>query len=285
MMKYFHYYCKGDVIIFRDEEDYVYFNNRFAILSYAYNIAVLGLTIMSTHFHALIQPNDDENFEAFSTELIRVYSSHYSHRYGYNLGPLLNCSKVIIDNKESLKEELNYVLKNPLHHYVVPFPCRYPYGSAAYLFVNELIPQDWTKEWREGCTRISRVTTRRRKEILGKFDAPDTWLVDKNNMILPTSYLKIGFVNAIYDNSVRSFLWQMNKNSTDASHKIIMADVLELRCASMNDIEVCRIADEQIAGLGIRSHHFLSEQDRTKVIRVLQSMDATKEQIRRCLWL
>lgn len=53
---------------------------------------------------------------------------------------------------------------------------------------------------------------------------PDNRLVLDNNMIIPSSYINSARIRAFWNNNLKSFMFDINKNQTDASKEIISAD-------------------------------------------------------------
>lgn len=61
MNKMYHVFSEGDNVLFRDDSDYTFFNNRFAVYCYKYRIQPLAETTMSTHIHSFLETPDEES--------------------------------------------------------------------------------------------------------------------------------------------------------------------------------------------------------------------------------
>lgn len=126
MNKMFHVFSEGENVLFREDSDYIFFNNRFASSSYSLQLHPLAETTMSTHFHSLIETADQSVIDELFGKLRKSYSLYYAFKYGYSLENGFRIAKVEIDGRESITNELLYIMKNPIHHYVTSYPFEYP---------------------------------------------------------------------------------------------------------------------------------------------------------------
>jgi len=176
-------------------------------------------------------------------------------------------------------------MKNQVHHYVTTYPFAYPYSSVFYVFMDQLVPPVFIEILNEQTSKFCELNYRQKRHIAGVDKVPDNWMVLDNKMILPSSYINITRVRAFWGNNVKSFMFDINKNQTDARKEIIMADNLDIRVAGYTDIEVCGIIDDFSAQCGRNSFHFLETDERKLIIRNLKQKTVNEEQIRRCLCL
>lgn len=72
-----HIWSRGVKVIFHDRDDFKFFQNRLAIISYNCHIKLLAYSIMSTHFHLIAEGNDIVEIEQFITLISRCYSLHF----------------------------------------------------------------------------------------------------------------------------------------------------------------------------------------------------------------
>jgi hypothetical protein len=285
MNKMYHVFSEGENVLFRENSDYIFFNNKFASSTYTYQLQDLAETTMSSHFHSLVETADEKAVDDVIFKLRKAYSLYYASKYGYSIGDSFKISKLEISGRESIMKELIYIMKNPVHHYVTAYPLAYPFSSVSYIFIDSLIPPVFIDALNAQTSKICELSFRQKKRLIGLDIVPDNWLVLDNNMILPSSYINTVRVRAFWNNNVKSFMFDINKNLTDARKEIISADNLDIRTSGLSDIDVCRIIDDYSAQAGCQSFHFLSNNERNSIVRILKQKAVIEEQIRRCLWL
>ncbi len=285
MNKMYHVFSEGENVLFRENSDYIFFNNKFASSTYTYQLQDLAETTMSTHFHSLVESADEKAVDDVIFKLRKAYALYYSSKYGYSIGDSFKISKLEISGRESILKELIYIMKNPVHHYVTAYPLAYPFSSVAYIFIDSLIPPIFIDALNTRTSKICELSFRQKKRLVGLDNVPDNWLVLDNNMILPSSYINTVRVRAFWNNNVKSFMFDINKNLTDARKEIITADNLDIRTSGLSDIDVCRIIDDFSAQANRQSFHFLNTHERNSIVRILKQKAVIEEQIRRCLWL
>lgn len=285
MNKMYHVFSEGENVLFRENGDYIFFNNKFASSVYTYQLEALAETTMSTHFHSVVETPDEKAVDDLIQKLRKAYALYYSAKYGYSIGDSFKVSKVEISGRESVMNELRYVMKNQVHHYVTTYPLAYPFSSVAYIFIDSLIPPVFIDALNARTSKICELNYRQRRRLVGQDEVPDNWLVLDNNMILPSSYINTARVRTFWNNNVKSFMFDINKNQTDVRKEIINADNLDIRIAGFSDIDVCRIIDDFSAQAGRKSFHFLNTRERNSIVRILKQKAVIEEQIRRCLWL
>lgn len=122
----------GKEAMFRDTEDYHRGFNCFALALYKTESIGLGESIMSTHTHQLVQT-------AVPIELMiafrQSYAKYFNHKYlrRGRLGENMHFSLEVVGYHHMLAA-LTYVLRNALHHGVVPIPYAYPHCSVNAVF-------------------------------------------------------------------------------------------------------------------------------------------------------
>ncbi|MCF0177818.1 MAG: hypothetical protein HUJ90_04255 [Bacteroidales bacterium] len=283
--RFAHIYSKGERVIFRNEDDYVSFNNKLAAESYFTKVGIIGMAIMSTHFHCVVEYYSDDMLQNFKERIKKSYCIAYSRKYSGRIAEVFNISSAIIEDVYALKRTLVYVLKNPVHHKVTDFATRYEFSSASTFFMNELYPAEMIDLYMKNLVRIGDTIGRRRRKITIGQVLPDNWLVDEKDMILPLSYLKIGRARAVWNGYVSQFLYDMNASTRDAQQEIIPEDVLVLKSRSYDDMGVCRIIDTWAASLGKSSFHCLTDTEKQELASNLFRNGIPRDQVSRCLWL
>mgnify|MGYP004443894939 CR=1 FL=1 len=280
----YHVYSHGKVVLFRNNQDYVTINNNIAVLCYKRCVKVLAFSYMSTHIHLLVESPGDEIIQSLVSDIFRIYSIEYSIKYGKRLRNQFSlCWKTV--DEQSFMNELLYVMKNPVHHTVARSVFSYQYTSASWIFLKELIPDVVIIPFLSGCSAVSEISVRRLRGISRSVSIPGEWLVSNYGMILPLSYVAVESVRAIWNNNVKKFLYDINKNSYDADYQILSADTLDIRCLGMNDIQVCTLIDKYVADKNLRSFHFLEQDGASLLARKLSDKLIPESQIRRCLWM
>lgn len=122
--------------MFRDMEDYHKGFNCFAIALHKTGSAGLAEAFMATHTHQVIQTDKPAEF---MYHFRRPYSLYFNHKYQRTgkLGEREHFTMEII-GYHHLLAALSYVLRNALHHGVVPIPYAYPHCSANAFFRKEM---------------------------------------------------------------------------------------------------------------------------------------------------
>lgn len=281
---YYHVFNKGENVIFRDNDDFITFNNKIAIASHHADIGILAFAIMSTHFHAIIEAIDETAVDEFLESLSKVYSICYGRKYGAAGKKLFKTSTVAVE-PTSLETEMLYVMKNPVHNYVDYTPLSYEFSSAAHLFMNELLPASRLNRIESGYRKVKDLGGRQYRSIIGREAVPEGWMVDGEGMILPGCFMNVSKAKAVWSGNVKAFLYAILKTQTDANKEVIKDDILELRTNGFSDMYVCQLVDAIIADKGLRSIHELSEPQHEEIWRILEKRGIQPDQARRVLWL
>ena len=280
---YYHVFNKGENVIFRDNDDFITFNNKLAIVSHQANIGILAFAIMSTHFHAIIDAIDKSAVDEFLESISKVYSICYGRKYGSAGKKLFKMFTVAVE-PTSLETEMLYVMKNPVHHYVDYTPLSYEFSSAAHLFMTELLPASRYNLIEGQYRKVKDLGTRQYRSMIGREAVPEGWMVDGNGMILPGCFMNVSKAKAVWSGNVKAFLYAILKTQTDANKEVIKDDILELRTNGFSDMYVCQIVDAIIADKGLRSIHELSEPQRDEIWRILKKRGIQPDQAIRVLW-
>lgn len=272
--------------MFRTEDDYRFFNNKFATSCYAYQIQPLAQTTLSTHFHAIVETAEKTAVDDFLTKLRKAYAIKYVATYAPLPSNAFEISRLEISGIETVKNELLYVMKNPVHHYITSFPLEYPYSSVGYLFMDKLVSHQILEAFAQQTFPVTQLKSSHRKHLLGSDPVPNHWRLSKDQMILPCDYINQTRTRAFWGNNVKNFLYDINKNQMDAKKEIICADILDLRASSQSDIEVCQMIDRYTSEeAGVKSFHQLSRTSLNSLVRILKHKAIPELQIKRTLWL
>lgn len=233
----YHVFSEGENVLFRNDTDYVNFNNKLAIAAYAKKISLLSETIMSSHFHCVAECRSESQIVDFIKELCGQHAYSYHRKYGFGIAGRVNVS--------------------------------YPVRQAYY----------------DTSVRVCDLTSRRRRSAVGLAEVEENWMVDKNDMILPSSYVDIKRAEAIWNGNVRNFMYDINRNTLDGTRKVIDKDVQYMRTFGLSDTQICSVVDMFCAEQGLKSFHFLNGRQQEQLLHKLSKTAATPSQIKRCLWL
>lgn len=193
----------GDEIMFRDLEDYHRGFNCFALALYKTGSTGLVETFMSTHTHQLIQTEDPDEF---MYNFRNTYSKYFNYKY---------CRKGRLGEERHFTLEAvgyhhiiaaaSYVLRNALHHGVVPIPYAYPHCSANAIFRKEMGKFLIEKQLPEKSFS---------KYIGRRAEYPDTYRMSESGVFLRESVLDIPQIENLFV-SPRSFNYYMSRKSSE----------------------------------------------------------------------
>lgn len=284
-MKNFHHLCsKGNNVLFRDNQDFIYFVNKFAIAVTSYKINVLAMTTMSTHFHTIIFDADNTQLDQLILKLKRVYAIYYKNKYGFGLKNMIEMTYREFSGNMSLETEMLYVLRNPMHHYVMSSPFNYTFSSAYSLYQEELTDKNVLENYLSQYRTPKQLSNREFKSIFGVEHAAEYLKIDTKGMITFDSFINRKLARSVWSN-FKFFMNGIISNVKDVSSQVIDQDVLDMKSDTMSDFEVCKIIDDKAAALGLKSFHFFSHEQLEIVISILNRHHIPKSQIARCLWL
>lgn len=284
-MKNFHHLCsKGNNVLFRDNQDFIYFINKFAIAVTSSKINVLAMTTMSTHFHTIIFDADNNQLNQLILKLKRVYAIYYRNKYGIGLNNIIEMTYREFSGNMSLETEMLYVLRNPMHHFVMSSPFTYTFSSAYSLYQEELTNKNVLENYVSQYRTPKQLTNREYRNIFGVESAAEHLKIDTNGMITFDSFINRKLAKSVWSN-FKFFMNGITSNVKDVSSQVIDQDILDMKSDTMSDFEVCRIIDDKATAFGLKSFHFFNQEQLEVVISILNRHHIPKSQIERCLWL
>ena len=138
VMKKTYHLClsAGDEVMFRDQEDYNRGFNCFALALYKTGSTGLVESFMATHTHQMVQTSVPKDFMRHFRQSYSMYFNHKYQRRG-KLGENMHFTMEIVGYHHMLAA-MSYVLRNALHHGVVPIPYAYPHCSVNAIFSREM---------------------------------------------------------------------------------------------------------------------------------------------------
>ena len=122
--------------MFRDEEDYNRGFNCFALALHKTDSTGLVESFMSNHVHFLVQTTDPNKFMGAYR---MPYAKYFNHKYGRtgSIGEPVHFSTEI-EGLHHLLAAMSYILRNGLHHGLVPIAYGYPHCSINAIFQKEM---------------------------------------------------------------------------------------------------------------------------------------------------
>lgn len=291
----------GDEILFRDEEDYNRGFNYFALALYKTGSTGLVESFQSTHCHKMVQTEDPVEFMYLMRQSYSKYFNRKYDRHG-RVGEKMHFTLEIVGLYHHLAA-MTYVLRNALHHGLVPIPYAYPHCSVNAIFQKEMgkRPPERLLEERY----FHRFTGK-------KAEWPSYYRMSESGVFLRESVLDIVQVENMYT-SPRAFNYYMSRKSGEEWEKEQEKDktgVVPVRLESIeagiksqtvekmliyengrsdyrkiSDIDLCTEIDRNIVPrYGKTSVYHLSRSEKQQIGEQLyRQYHLSEAQIRRCL--
>ena len=247
-----------DGVWFREEQDFKVGMNYVAVLAASSPVAILAFILMSNHVHFVLLGRK-EDAEAFINELKRRYSKSLQYKYGSEKALKANSVdvKLISFGEESAERAIAYVQMNCVAANICLQPTQYPWGTGN-LFFNATHPKG---------VRLDSLSERARFRLLHtRAKLPGHWIVGEGGYILPSSYVKIDYVERIFRNPKRMDYFL--RNSSKAKLRLESKDDAlpsfkdEVVLAALP--ELCRTLFSKL------SFKELSDAQKTEVLRQLR---------------
>lgn len=279
-----HLYTNGKNVLFRNDEDYCFMINRLALLSTIPGVSIWAYSVMSTHYHCVLEANDKETVKRCASKLDTFYTHHFSKKYNMQVSGLLSDFEYReLNTLPQIEIVLNYVLKNSVHHHVTRHPYEYLYSSVAFYYM-EALNLLAAKMLPFLCQSVSETKKKVLEKLVGHHQLPDKFQVFAEQVILPSSFLNIEAVEAVYKN-IWHFNVQMNSKPSDTDGQLLSRNAIDLTALKCSDLEVCNLFDG--AALRYRLDNFsqLSATQSSETANLAFKVGADSEQIKRCLWM
>ena len=198
---FFHVCTDGSALawLFKDENDYIKGTNCIAICTLTTGAIVVSYVLMDNHVHFVLQGTMPacKNFINRFKHLIGKYISYKYSIKGYLSG--LPTKIIPIRDEEYLLSVLAYIDRNPIVAGYRFLPNEYRWGSARFLF-TENVSGNGNCSWgrngnsrnttEEFSTTITMLQARQRRKILGThINFPPYWTIDADGMIDPTCFI------------------------------------------------------------------------------------------------
>lgn len=215
----------GNETLFRDEEDYNRGFNSLALALYKTNSTGLVESFQSTHFHLVVQ---SENPADIMYAMRQSYSKYFNRRYQRSgrLGEKHHFQLEISGLHHHLAA-MTYVLRNALHHGLVPIPYAYPHCTVNAIFRKEMGKTHIEKELNQNS--FYRFVGR-------KAEWPSHYRMNDKGLFLRESVLDIVQVENMYA-TPRAFNYYMSRKSGEEWEKEQEKDNIGASPIRLEDIE------------------------------------------------
>lgn len=258
MQGYWHVYSDGKRadIPFGQEEDKIFAMNNIAICAYRYGMEVICLEVNDTHLHTIVMGS---NIDRFLSGVKRRFTLHYNAKTDLRTNDVF-LAVGEIKTKRELLVKIVYTFRNCLDFYRgAPWDYRWGVGNLFF-----------AKRVEEG-SPLSQVPVRLQRDILKcRQKMPQSWRVDADGLILPSSYVDAGNVERLFG-SVRAFLafLHIKKDDEQQLKQSFAANYIEQR--SIQDMrERARKLAQQKFGKPLRGLPFKS---RLEIAGIMMKLD------------
>ena len=190
-----HIYSNGKTVrtLFETDEQHVFGMNLIAICAHACGVQVLCPEIMDTHFHVIVK-GDPDNCEKLRMQLQRLLDRWLTISGRRMVAPEgIEVNSDPIDTINELRCKFMYVYRNAITAGFAKMPWEYRWGPGNIFFVN---PIDWRPYRRIGDMSAAMIL----KIFHTKAVLPPEWLCNDSFMIMPFSYVDIGYVETLFVN-------------------------------------------------------------------------------------
>ena len=226
MKKTYHLCLSGGYeILFRDEEDYNRGFNCFALALHKTGSTGLVESFQPTHSHKMVQTEDPAGFMYTMRQSYSKYFNHKYQRHG-RVGEKIHFTLEVVGLHHHLAA-MTYVLRNALHHGLVPIPYAYPHCSVNSIFQKEM-----------GKRPPERVLDERyfARFIGKKAEWPPHYRMSESGVFLRESVLDIVQVENMYT-SPRAYNYYMSRKSGEEWMKEQEKDRNEMAPIGLESIE------------------------------------------------
>lgn len=286
-MKYTHMTIKAIDTCCREKEDYYKCINCIAISANKSATKILAYTILSNHIHLIIH---SQNTPLFTHSFKDSYTKFYNNKYKKK-GKIFKKANIEteINTKNEFIIKTNYVLKNPVHHFITRSAFDYPFTSINIYYSDNTAYK----------TEIKRCPHKLEKQYISAHNLPLTQelFMDINGHIKPESFLHYKELESIYETH-RSFIYNMTKLTKDEEDLIYLEgskrnikeiiQTMDFKVFKLSDIDLCDKID-RIVKHELKIKHFQYTIPNTYRLKLAHKLTKSKqtsiEQASRCLAL
>lgn len=246
-------------VFYHDDQDKILAMNRIALDSARYPIQILAFTLMSNHFHFIVEGNSDECL-AFFNDLKESLRRSLSRKGRLGLFKSIQASATPITSLKQLRDEIAYVLRNP---YVVRSdvnPLAYKWSSG-YLYYNDLLPF-------LAQVPINKLNAGQKRQLSGSRNyALPEHLFLTGDYISPASYINPTDVEQYFSGARQFTLWVYKNIEAQVEVSARYNEV-----PNLNDDEVLRVTLQLCQHqFGAKRPSTLSESDKKQLAILLKN--------------
>ena len=219
------------VVLCRDDEDYDAMVKIICVCARRKNVIVIVYAVVSNHSHVAILAICQEDADAFSEEIKRMYSMWFSRKYGRTgIMRTVDVKALLLDSDWYTRNALAYVPRNALDN-----GCNvdeYPWSGYKAMFSGQ--PPT-------GCP-VASMSKEMKREVMHTGDklSDVRWLVDDNGRLIPKSICDFEYLEQVFEHDQTYFLKTIGgQNSAEMRHKLV-----EAPRHMLTDNEFLKIAEE-----------------------------------------
>ena len=222
------------VVLCRDDEDYDAMVKIISVCARRKNVIVIIYAVVSNHSHVAILAICQEDADAFSEEIKRMYSMWFSRKYGRTgIMRTVDVKALLLDSDWYTRNALAYVPRNALDN-----GCNvdeYPWSGYKAMFSTAPYASPSAR-------KIADMTKIERRDVMHTGDklADVRWLVDDNGRLIPKSICDFEYLEQAFEHDQAYFLRTIGgQNSAEMRHKLV-----EAPRHMLTDNEFLKIAEE-----------------------------------------
>ena len=175
---------------FREMEDFKVGMNYVAVQVAVSDVKVLAFILMSNHVHFVLEGSWEEVL-AFVNGFKMRYGRYLQRKYGVH--DFLRRNKVDLREvpfeDEAQERAIAYVQMNCVAANICSHPTQYPWGSGGVFFNSAP----------EKGAALGAMSVRARRRLLHcAIELPSDWIFGEEGYVLPSSYLKIKYVESLF---------------------------------------------------------------------------------------
>ena len=222
------------VVLCRDDEDYDAMVKIICVCARRENVIVIIYAVVSNHSHVAILAICQEDADAFSEEIKKMYSMWFSRKYGRTgIMRTVDVKALLLDSDWYTRNALAYVPRNALDN-----GCNvdeYPWSGYKAMFSTAPYASPSAR-------KIADMTKIERRDVMHTGDklADVRWLVDDNGRLIPKSFCDFEYLEQAFEHDQAYFLKTIGgQNSAEMRHKLV-----EAPRHMLTDNEFLKIAEE-----------------------------------------
>ena len=222
------------VVLCRDDEDYDAMVKIISVCARRKNVIVIIYAVVSNHSHVAILAICQEDADAFSEEIKKMYSMWFSRKYGRTgIMRTVDVKALLLDNDWYTRNALAYVPRNALDN-----GCNvdeYPWSGYKAMFSTAPYASPSAR-------KIADMTKIERRDVMHTGDklTDVRWLVDDNGRLIPKSICDFEYLEQAFEHDQAYFLKTIGgQNSSEMRRKLV-----EAPRHMLTDNEFLKIAEE-----------------------------------------